>query len=218
MLNIAYLTFEVQSWDEGHAALRFAAVSDAALCTIVGIEGRFSRRLGAQRAIGPNNKMVGSLADGCLEKELAHHAANAGKLGERPVLRFGRGSRYLDFRLPCGSGIDILVDPQPNRNELARAVAALDTRKPSALSLPVQGPNMLEHRRYLPPCRYSCLAAGRKPMLSFAWLARSGYVSGTFCPAVEFLWDGSRLTFPPTIGPLLLSCFMTMNGSLAPAQ
>src|SRR6185369_8791945 len=64
--------------DEDQAALRLAAqVPDTALCTIVGIDGSYSRRRGAQLAVAPDGRMAGSLADGCLEKELAAQAEAA---------------------------------------------------------------------------------------------------------------------------------------------
>ncbi len=56
---------------EDHAALAAATGAGVGLCTIVGIEGGFSRRLGAQLAILPDSSTIGSLADGCLEAQLA---------------------------------------------------------------------------------------------------------------------------------------------------
>ena len=59
------------SADEDHAALVAACEPGVGLCTIVGIEGSFSRRLGAQLAVLPDGTTVGSLSDGCLEAQLA---------------------------------------------------------------------------------------------------------------------------------------------------
>ena len=42
-----------------HAALVYAANAPAALCTIIGIDGSFSRRCGAQLAIGRDGTLVG---------------------------------------------------------------------------------------------------------------------------------------------------------------
>ena len=53
------------------AALRACAGdADIALCTVVGIEGAFSRRVGAQLAVSPSAPVAGTLADGCLENQL----------------------------------------------------------------------------------------------------------------------------------------------------
>ena len=133
------------SLDEDHRALAAACDPGTVLCTIVGIEGSFSRRLGAQLAIRDNGEIVGSLADGCLEQQLARDSREA---RGAVVWRYGRGSDIIDFRLPCGGGLDILIDPAPDRTACAEALAALQTRQEAALTL---APNpLLTLRRYIP--------------------------------------------------------------------
>ena len=95
---------------EDHEALAAATASGTGLCSIVNIEGSFSRRLGAQLAVHADGSVTGSLADGCLERELAAEVARG---GEPRVIRYGAGSPKIDFRLPCGGGLDILIDPAP---------------------------------------------------------------------------------------------------------
>ncbi|MXO71191.1 XdhC family protein [Alteraurantiacibacter buctensis] len=131
-----------------------AATPGAGLCTIVGIEGSFSRRLGAQLAVAPDGTVTGSLADGCLERQLATEVL-AG--GERRVLRFGAGSPLIDFRLPCGSGLDVLVDPAPDRDACRAALSALDRRQAASLALPA-GP--LAHRFFVPALRLALFGEG----------------------------------------------------------
>lgn len=146
--------------------MRAAVTPGTGLCTIVGIEGSFSRRLGAQLAVSPDGTVTGSLADGCLERQLAAEVL-AG--GERRVMRFGAGSPLIDFRLPCGSGLDILIDPAPDTVACATAVAALDRREPARLTLPL-GP--LSHRQYVPALRL--LLFGEGPELeALAMLGRT---------------------------------------------
>jgi xanthine dehydrogenase accessory factor len=124
------------------------------LCTIVGIEGSFSRRLGAQLAVAADGTVTGSLADGCLERQLATEVLSG---GERRVMRFGAGSPLIDFRLPCGSGLDILVDPAPDHGACAAAVAALDRREPASLALPM---GSLPRRSYVPALRLLLFGEG----------------------------------------------------------
>lgn len=146
-----------QSSHEDQAALRLAAERPAALCTIVGIEGSFSRHLGAQIAFAEDGAYCGDLADGCLERELQTQA----RLAHGPtVLRYGQGSPFIDFRLPCGSGLDILIDPTPDRAALNATVALLDRREPAQLTLPVSQPRLLQHRAYIPRLRIAALGAG----------------------------------------------------------
>ena len=126
------------------------------LCTIVGIEGSFSRRLGAQLAVHKDGAITGSLADGCLEKQLASEIAQA----TGPVVkRFGAGSELIDFRLPCGSGLDVLVDPAPDRVACRAAAERLENRQPAELPLPVM-PHHLHTRCYIPAMRLQLFGEG----------------------------------------------------------
>ncbi|WP_159791607.1 XdhC family protein [Croceibacterium salegens] len=146
-----------------HAALVHAASSDAVLCTIVGIDGSFSRRVGTQLAVDPDKTRVGDMADKCLDDELASHAVAALAEGKPRLLRYGKGSPIVDFRLPCGSGLDIWIDPAPDRAALRDCVATLETREKAslALPLPVDAPDhLLRERHYIPAPRLVLLGAG----------------------------------------------------------
>lgn len=140
---------------DDHAALRAACRPGAGLCTIVGIEGSFSRRLGAQLAVHPDGSVTGSLADGCLEQELAREVAAGGK---RRVIRYGAGSPKIDFRLPCGGGLDILIDPAPDHAACAGIAARLDQRAEALLALPEPSP--LAQRRFVPQPRLVLFGEG----------------------------------------------------------
>src|SRR3546814_5291871 len=76
------------------------------------IEGSYSREVGSHLAISRSGSVAGNLADGCLEAELANQSAQAAIEGCARIVRYGKGSPFIDFRLPCGAGIDILVDPR----------------------------------------------------------------------------------------------------------
>ena len=145
-----------QPWDDDSEALFACARSGGALCTVTAIDGSWSRRLGAQLAVLPDGSTRGSLADGCLEKALASEAL-AG--GPARVLRYGEGSPFLDIRLPCGSGIEVMVDPAPDRAALEAACAGLIAREPTELPVGTtpQGPFV---RRYLPKLRLVVLGSG----------------------------------------------------------
>lgn len=139
-------------WDDDSAALFAAARGGGALCTVTGIDGSWSRRLGAQLAVLPDGTTRGSLADGCLERALAQAART---LDTSTLLRFGHDLPFLDVRLPCGSGIDVWVDPAPDRPRLAAATAALAARQPATLV--IGGAFM---RRYLPKLRLVIMGSG----------------------------------------------------------
>lgn len=145
-----------QSWDDDSEALFACAEQGGALCTVTAIDGSWSRRRGAQLAVLPDGSTRGSLSDGCLEKALATEALAS---GEARVLRYGQGSPFLDIRLPCGSGIEVMVDPAPDRAALAAARAELLARNPADLAIgrTPQGPFV---RRFLPKLRLVVLGSG----------------------------------------------------------
>lgn len=171
--------------DEDHAALRYvAANAGASLCTIIGIDGSFSRRLGAQLAIGTDMHTVGSLSDGCLEMELANQARNG--FGRAPrILRYGRGSPFIDFRLPCGSGLDILVDPTPDQDEIFGALKDLDARRPAAIRLPHDRSELLRHRKYLPPLKLKVFGSGPEAFWLEQLSRNFGIVTECYSPEGE---------------------------------
>jgi xanthine dehydrogenase accessory factor len=146
-----------------HEALSYAAGNPAALCTIVGIDGSFSRRCGAQLAVGQDGTVVGDMADNCLDAELANQAGAAMRDGGVKLLRYGQGSPFIDFRLPCGSGLDILIDPAPDRASLGQCVDELAAREAAAIALPIPvGTNaaLIRQRHYIPSLRLVILGAG----------------------------------------------------------
>ncbi|MCT2557487.1 XdhC family protein [Tsuneonella sp. YG55] len=145
----------LDDFDEDQRALAAARRPGTGLCTIVGIDGAFSRRLGAQLAVLPGGEVVGSLSDGCLERQLASDCA---ALSEPALRRYGSGSPLVDFRLPCGSGLDILLDPEPDRAACASVVDTLLARRPAALPLPhVAG---MGARPYIPRLRIAAFGEG----------------------------------------------------------
>ena len=102
----------------------------------------------------PDGAITGSLADGCLEKQLASEIAAA----TGPVVkRFGAGSELIDFRLPCGSGLDVLIDPDPDRAECHAVATRLDLREVATLRLPC---GQFPERRYIPPLRLQLFGEG----------------------------------------------------------
>ncbi|MDP4574855.1 XdhC family protein [Qipengyuania sp. G39] len=141
--------------DEDHLALAAACQPDVGLCTIVGIDGSFSRRLGAQLAVMQDGSTVGDLADSCLESQLATDMAQS---TERRVRRYGRGSSNIDFRLPCGGGLDILLDPAPDRAACRSILETLTMRRPARL--PINEGRHLLNRTYLPSLKLAVLGEG----------------------------------------------------------
>ena len=148
-----------------HLALATACEPGTGLCTVVGIDGSFSRRIGAQLAVRADGSTVGSLADGCLEAQLA---ADIARLDRAETVRYGHGSQTIDFRLPCGGGLDILLDPAPDRAACRAALALLADRQTARLTLASNA--LLAERIYVPALRVAAFGEGPE-LIAFARLA-----------------------------------------------
>jgi xanthine dehydrogenase accessory factor len=182
-------------WDDDSAALFAAMQNGGALCTVTGIDGSWSRRLGAQLAVLPDGTTRGSLADGCLERALAQEALGA---AAARLLRFGQGSPFLDVRLPCGSGIDVWIDPTPDRVRLATATQALAHRKPADLLIGKARDGCFT-RRYLPKLRLVIMGSGPE-VTALARLASAQGVDMTVAaPAGEGGDVAMALGQPPVV-------------------
>lgn len=93
------------------------------LAVITQIVGTSYRNLGTMMAFGPQGERTGSLSSGCIEDDIAEHAAEALKTGVVRSLRYGQGSPFFDLKLPCGGGLSILLIPNPDRDVLRAIVA-----------------------------------------------------------------------------------------------
>ncbi len=187
---------------EPRTASRFACITDTGPLmmtasgegrwgTVIGIEGGFSRRIGSQLAVS-DGRAVGDLADHCLE------AAIIGELRKdepRRVVRFGRGSPFVDIRLMCGGGIDVLIDPRPDHAVLRDAAALAAARRPFNLRLPlhVDAPYALDHPAehaardyfpigYLPPLQLVVAGHGSELEALVAIARAAGITTSTIVP------------------------------------
>lgn len=117
------------------ASQTLQAGQGAALATIVGVDGPFSRPLGAQLAIAEGGTFAGSISGGCLENALCEEAVQALQAGVNKTLRYGEGSPFVDVRLPCGGGLDIFLDTHLNPATLTEAIRLGHARKPFSLAI-----------------------------------------------------------------------------------
>ncbi|MGI9389649.1 MAG: XdhC family protein [Boseongicola sp.] len=103
------------------------------LSVITGIEGPSYRPLGATMAVFADTRRVGSLSSGCVELDIALHAASALDDGKSKKILYGRGSPFVDIQLPCGGGLEVTLVPNPdldvlkelNRRHTARQACAM---------------------------------------------------------------------------------------------
>lgn len=110
-----------------------ALVPGAVLAILTGVEGPHYRRPGTVMAFLPDGARVGQITSGCIEGDLAIHAAEASADGRSRRLRYGEGSPFVDLRLPCGGGIDITLVPLADVSAVQQALALRAARRPSRL-------------------------------------------------------------------------------------
>jgi xanthine dehydrogenase accessory factor len=178
-----------------------------ALITLVGVDGNAPRAEGAQMAVSESGQWAGYISGGCLEQAIALEAAEAIRAGKPRLLRYGKGSPYFDIRLPCGSGLDVFIQPFDDIALIQDMRSRSERREPFALriglsagtaklegldgaagaaSQPVQG-NGEFIRAYLPSPR--CLVIGSSPIaVKLAELsACTGFETVFYAPDVESL-------------------------------
>lgn len=103
-------------------AALLASPGPAVLAVIAGVEGPSYRPVGAMMVVFSETECAGSLSSGCIEADIALHAMSAAQSGKPAMLRYGRGSPFVDIQLPCGGGLDILLLPNPDRTVLSEAM------------------------------------------------------------------------------------------------
>lgn len=101
-----------------------------AIATLVAVDGSAPRDVGAQMLI-TDSEHWGFLSGGCIEDDVARHGREAMIAGRPRLLRYGEGSPWIDIKLACGSGIDVLVEPvSPNEPAVATLIDGLTERFP----------------------------------------------------------------------------------------
>ena len=124
----------------------FSAVEDAqasdqelVLVILVGQINGGPRAPGALMAVLDTGARVGSLSSGCVEAAIAAEARGVLAAGKPRQVRFGLGSQYIDIRLPCGAGMDLLFVPRPDPASVRQVSAMLRDRRSVELRFSADG-------------------------------------------------------------------------------
>jgi xanthine dehydrogenase accessory factor len=86
-------------------------------------------------AVAESGAVFGSFSGGCVEAAVIAEAREVMAAGQSRHVRYGAGSPYIDIRLPCGGGIDLLFLPDPDRSQIDLAIDVLERRRPLKLHL-----------------------------------------------------------------------------------
>lgn len=105
-----------------------------ALVTLSAIDGGAPKALGTHMAVLADGRHLGHVSGGCVEPAIAAEFAPLIAIGEDQTFRFGRGSRFIDIRFPCGGGVDLMLHAQPRAELLAEAIARFERREAFAIA------------------------------------------------------------------------------------
>ncbi len=105
-----------------------------ALITSLEIEGGAAREVGSLALVDDAGAMTGYLSNGCIDRDIQHHALDALQNKDKKLLRYGDGSLFVDLKLPCGGALTVLIDPAPNTKAIIEAAAKLTKRQSVTLS------------------------------------------------------------------------------------
>jgi len=106
-----------------------------ALITLTAVTGASTRNPGAHMAVAEDGSSVGSFSGGCIETAVVAEALKAITAQKPHEVRFGAGSPYLDIRLPCGGGIDLLFNPVLDPFVAGGILDIAASRKPFTITL-----------------------------------------------------------------------------------
>ena len=192
------------------------------LVTIAGLTDTGARAVGTHMLVFDDGESVGSLSSGCVEAAIVSQALEL--LGNpRPlVVRYGQGSPYIDIRLPCGGGMDVLFLPHPAPGLFQSILDRLHRRQPATVALGLTGGSRLLDQpaasgvardslviTHVPPMRIVCLGNGAE-MLAFMDIAAAfGAIIEVLSPSLEIVaaavargHRGARLLSPSSLVPV----------------
>src|SRR4051812_41536546 len=103
----------------------------AALVTLYAVEGGGPRPPGTQMVFA-GDQVLGFLSGGCVEGDIAGHAAKVLEDGEPRPLVYGEGGPWPDIRLLCGARIELLVERVgPHDAAVGRLLELKQARRPA---------------------------------------------------------------------------------------
>lgn len=112
-----------------------AAKQKTVLITLIAVTGASTRNPGTHMAVAEDGSSTGSFSGGCVEAAVVAEALDVIRIGTPREIRFGADSPYLDIRLPCGGGIDLLFTPIEDGAIMADIFDRVNKRQPLTIIL-----------------------------------------------------------------------------------
>ena len=161
-----------------------SAQGDCVLAIIAGVEGPSYRPIGAMMAVMPDQTRVGTLSSGCIEADIALHAAETLRENSPRLIRYGMGSPFVDIELPCGGGLDILLIPNPDKLALRNIAARQSARDGCSLQIDIDTGALSVHDAGKTARVGNSLTVRFDPALRFLVFGK-GPEAGTFAALVK---------------------------------
>ncbi|MFF2324176.1 XdhC family protein [Agrobacterium sp. NPDC058088] len=143
------------------AAERLLMGQRVALVTLVAIDGSSPRPLGAQMAVSETGDWTGYLSGGCVERAVVTEALDVLSAGQDRRVRYGKGSKYIDIQLPCGSAIELYFHVDFAPEAILSVSKNLQDRCSTSISIPSELNGKSITRVYTPARRL--IVAGLGP-------------------------------------------------------
>jgi xanthine dehydrogenase accessory factor len=184
-----------------------AAQTDKPACVLAmigGAAGPSFRPVGASMFVMEDGTCFGGLSSGCIDGDVAHHAAQVLKDRTPRKLRYGQGSPFMDIQLPCGGSLDIFLLPIDDITRLRTVSQNISERQPVTLSLDMErgGIEIAESAEdqsvalhVLPDTRFVVLGAGTEASAFAAMATSAGYDAVLVSPDSDTL-DAARHAIP----------------------
>lgn len=173
-----------------------------ALATVFAADGG-PRGVGAQMVV-TGQESWGFVSGGCVEADVALHARQTLADGQPRHLVYGRGSPWIDIRLPCGGRLDLLVEKVEPGDQAVHALVAAHTqrravryRSDGAVRTcgPVAGaePALTVDAVFAPPQRLVVIGSDPIALATAALGVRLGWQA-------LLVWPGGPANPPPELG------------------
>lgn len=156
------------------------------LTTLFAVEGGAPRGIGAQMLFDAGGGAAGYLSGGCVEADVALHAAAVLADGAARRRVYGEGGP-IDIALPCGSRIEVLIERiMPDDAAMGRLLTLAEGRQPAqwfsdgetraCIADGETAPDFspLVRRRYMPPLRAIVVGGDPAALAAALLLAKTG--------------------------------------------
>ncbi|WP_417280555.1 XdhC family protein [Celeribacter sp.] len=198
MINVRAFDFPITS-AISHAR-RTGGDPSCVLAVIAATGGASFRPLGASMIVMADGTCFGALSSGCIDGDVAHHAAQVLRERTPRKLRYGQGSPFMDIQLPCGGSLDIFLMPVVDVLALDGLREEISERRAVWLGLDMdRGAIVLDRRarsdlwlHVLPDTRFVIFGAGTEAAAFATMAAAAGYDSVLLSPDADTLGMAQR--------------------------